>query len=162
MSLFFCLKGHTAHVFAEYLYSTIHHKKQKSKVERVQIFFAAFKDISIFMATKFVQQLREAICLCGWYTQALQRARTAAEQKFHDKPPKYRVGWRAYHPWTSGQSWFWKTSQQERKSLQMNPMAFPPHHFFQKDEAKQLLTREQVTLYWPCGLIIDSEHFTCR
>lgn len=123
-------------------------------------FFAAFKDKSTFMATKFVGQLREAICLCGWYTQALWRAWTAGEQKFHDKPPKYRVGWSAYRSCTSGQRWFWKTSQQERKTLQMNPMAFPPHHLFQKDEAEQLPTREQVILYWPGGLIIDSGHFT--
>lgn len=62
-----------------------------SKVEGVDyfifffFFFPAFKDKSTLMATKFVGQLREAICLCGWYTQALQRARTAVEQKFQDK-----------------------------------------------------------------------------
>lgn len=91
MSLFFSPKGHTTHFFAECLYFIIHHKKKTSKVEGVDFFFAAFEDKSTFMATKFVQQLREAICLCGWHIQALHRADTAVEQKFHDKSPKYRT-----------------------------------------------------------------------
>lgn len=112
------------------------------------------------MATEFVQQLREAICLCGWYAQALQRARTAVGQKFHNKPPKYRVGWSAYRSWE-----FWAVlvlkDKPTRKEIPADePNGISSNHLFEKDE--QLLTREQVTLYWPCGLIIDSGHLTCK
>lgn len=74
-----------------------------SKVEGVEFFSAAFEDKSIFTATKFVQQLRETICLRGWYTQAIWRAPTAGEKKLHDKPLKYRVGRSARCSCTSGQ-----------------------------------------------------------
>lgn len=77
-----------------------------SKVKEVDLFFfpfAAFEDKSTFTATKFVQQLKETICLRGWYAQAIWRALTAGEKKLHDKPLKYRVCWSACCSGTSGQ-----------------------------------------------------------
>lgn len=150
-----------AYSFAEYLYFTIHHKNWLLKVEGVDSYFfslLASEDKSIFTATKFVQQLRETICLRGWYTPATWKAETVGGKKLHGKCLKYRAGWRACCC-TAGRWWFWKTNQQEKKIPTDETSGISSSPPLSEGQTQQLaITASQaVLLYWPGELIIDCE-----